>query len=128
VFSTNAYAYWFIHSLTEILFKDALAQARELDAYYAKEGKTKGPFHGIPISLKDQFNVKGHDTTLGYTARSFNPASEDAVLVNILKKLGAVMICKTNIPQSIMVSASFHTVLLEANVISGLRLTTLFGA
>ncbi|UZP46142.1 hypothetical protein NXS19_013954 [Fusarium pseudograminearum] len=89
--------------LTEILFKDALAQARELDAYYTAEGKTKGPLHGIPISLrKDQFNVKGHDTTLGYTARSFNPASEDAVLVNILKRLGAVIICKTNLPQSIM--------------------------
>ncbi|KAH7179331.1 amidase signature domain-containing protein [Fusarium flagelliforme] len=88
--------------LTEILFKDALAQARELDEYYTKEGKTKGPFHGIPISLKDQFNVKGHDTTLGYTGRSFKPASEDAVLVNILKKLGAVVICKTNLPQSIM--------------------------
>ncbi|RGP79520.1 hypothetical protein FLONG3_2268 [Fusarium longipes] len=91
-----------ISRLTEILFEDALTQARELDTYYAKEGKTKGPFHGIPISLKDQFNVKGHDTTLGYTARSSKPASEDAVLVNILKKLGAVMICKTNIPQSIM--------------------------
>ncbi|KAM0241739.1 hypothetical protein ACHAPO_001432 [Fusarium lateritium] len=88
--------------LTEILFKDALDQARELDAYFAKEGKTKGPLHGIPISLKDQFNVKGYDTTLSYTARSFKPASEDAVLVNILKNLGAVMIAKTNLPQSIM--------------------------
>ncbi|RGP66937.1 hypothetical protein FSPOR_6319 [Fusarium sporotrichioides] len=92
----------YIARLTEILFNDALAQARELDTYYAAEGKTKGPLHGIPISLKDQFNVKGHDTTLGYTARSFKPASEDAVLVNILKKLGAVIVAKTNLPQSIM--------------------------
>ncbi|KAM0349096.1 hypothetical protein ACHAPU_004032 [Fusarium lateritium] len=88
--------------LTEILFKDALTEARELDQFYEKEGKVKGPFHGIPISLKDQFNVKGHDTTLGYTSRAFKPASENAVLVEILKKLGAVMICKTNLPQSIM--------------------------
>jgi Asp-tRNA(Asn)/Glu-tRNA(Gln) amidotransferase A subunit family amidase len=86
------------------LFKDALAQAQELDRYYAKEGMPRGPFHGIPISLKDQFNVKGYDTTLGYISRAFKPASEDAVLVNILKQLGAVMICKTNLPQSIMVS------------------------
>ncbi|KAM0214729.1 hypothetical protein ACHAQD_008628 [Fusarium lateritium] len=90
--------------LTEILFKDALAQAQELDRHFAKEGKTTGPFHGVPISLKDQFNVKGYDTTLGYTSRAFKPASEDAVLVNILKKLGAIMICKTNLPQSIMSS------------------------
>jgi amidase len=91
-------------SLTETLFDDALEQARELDAYYTKEGKTKGPFHGVPISLKDQFNVKGCDTTLGYTSKAFKPAKDDAVLVKILKKLGAVIICKTNLPQSIMAS------------------------
>jgi Asp-tRNA(Asn)/Glu-tRNA(Gln) amidotransferase A subunit family amidase len=81
-----------------------LEQAQELDAYYAKEKKTKGPLHGVPISLKDQFNVKCYDTTLGYTSKAFKPAKDDAVLVKILKKLGAVIICKTNLPQSIMVS------------------------
>jgi 5-enolpyruvylshikimate-3-phosphate synthase len=35
--------------------------------------------------------------------RSFAPAQEDAVLVQILKKMGAIVIAKTNIPQSIMV-------------------------
>lgn len=59
--------------------------------------------HGIPITLKDQFNVKGVDTTLGYVGRSFAPASEDAALVQMLKGMGAVIIAKTNLPQSIMV-------------------------
>ena len=36
----------------------ALAQAKALDAYYEKNGKTVGPLHGLPISLKDQFRVK----------------------------------------------------------------------
>jgi amidase len=36
----------------------ALAQAKELDAYYEKNGKTVGPLHGLPISLKDQLRVK----------------------------------------------------------------------
>ena len=36
----------------------ALAQANELDDYYEKNGKTVGPLHGLPISLKDQFRVK----------------------------------------------------------------------
>ncbi|KAI1075770.1 amidase [Whalleya microplaca] len=88
--------------LTEILFQDALAQARELDRYKSEHGKVAGPLHGIPITLKDQFNVKGHDTTLGYVGRSFKPATEDAVLVGMLKKLGAVVLAKTNLPQSIM--------------------------
>jgi Asp-tRNA(Asn)/Glu-tRNA(Gln) amidotransferase A subunit family amidase len=59
--------------------------------------------HGIPITLKDQFNVKGVDTTLGYVGRSFSPAEDDAVLVQILKKMGAIIVAKTNLPQSIMV-------------------------
>ena len=57
------------------------------------------------MTLKDQFNVKGHDTTLGYTGRAFKPASEDAVLVEMLRELGAVIFAKTNLPQSIMASS-----------------------
>lgn len=74
----------------------------------AKCGKPIGPLHGIPMTLKDQFNVKGYDSTLGYTARAFKPASADAILVDMLRKLGAVIIAKTNLPQSIMVC--FHIV------------------
>lgn len=36
----------------------ALMRAKELDEYYAKNGKTVGPLHGLPISLKDQFRIK----------------------------------------------------------------------
>lgn len=62
-----------------------------------------GPLHGVPVSLKDQFNVKGLDSTLGYVGRAFAPAETDAPLVQMLKQLGAVIIAKTNLPQSIMV-------------------------
>jgi Asp-tRNA(Asn)/Glu-tRNA(Gln) amidotransferase A subunit family amidase len=40
---------------------------------------------------------------LGYVGRSFAPAEDDAVLVQMLKKMGAIIIAKTNLPQSIMV-------------------------
>lgn len=56
------------------------------------------------MSLKDQFNVEGIDTTLGYVGRSFKPAKKDAVLVASLRKLGAIIITKTAIPQSILAS------------------------
>ncbi|KAJ4260000.1 hypothetical protein NW757_001951 [Fusarium falciforme] len=92
----------YIARLTEVLFQEALEQAKKLDEFYAKEGKTVGPLHGVPVTLKDQFNVKGRDTTLGYTSRALKPASEDAILVSMLKKLGAIIIAKTNLPQSIM--------------------------
>lgn len=87
------------------MFEDALEQARRLDAEFHATGELKGPLHGIPITVKDQFNVKGVDTTLGYVGRSFDPANEDAVLVQLLKSMGAVIIAKSNLPQSIMVRA-----------------------
>ncbi len=67
-------------------------------------GTVVGPLHGIPMTFKDQFNVQGIDTTLGYVGRSFKPAETDAVLVKIMRKLGAIIIAKTTIPQSILVS------------------------
>ncbi|OHW98182.1 acetamidase protein [Colletotrichum incanum] len=68
----------------------------------AKHGKPIGPLHGIPVTLKDQFNVQGCDSTLGYVGRSFKPAEDDAVVVKIMRSLGAVIIAKSNLPQSIM--------------------------
>jgi amidase len=86
-----------------VYFEDAILRARALDDHYKISGKTLGPLHGLPISLKDQFNVQGLDSTIGYSGRAFAPASEDAAVVKILRRLGAVIIAKTNIPQSLMV-------------------------
>jgi Asp-tRNA(Asn)/Glu-tRNA(Gln) amidotransferase A subunit family amidase len=91
------------NSLTELLFKDALQQAKEMDERFARLGKPVGPLHGVPMTLKDQFNVKGYDTTIGYVGRAFSPATDDAIIVKMLRSLGAVVLSKTNLPQSIMV-------------------------
>ena len=90
-------------SLTEVLFEEAISRSKDLDDYLRINGKPIGPLHGVPVTLKDQFNVKGYDTTIGYTGRCFKPANSDAVLVQILRSMGAVVIAKTNLPQSIMV-------------------------
>lgn len=55
------------------------------------------------MTLKDQFDVEGVDSTIGYVSRAFQPAREDAALVTILQGLGAIILAKTNLPQSIMV-------------------------
>lgn len=80
-----------------------MQQAEELDAYMISEKQPIGPLHGLVVTLKDQFNIKGYDSTLGYVGRSFNPAIDDAVLVKMLKSLGAIVLAKSNLPQSIMV-------------------------
>jgi len=92
-----------------VVFEGALEQARNLDVHFKSAQKPKGPLHGIPITLKDQFNLKDVDTTLGYVGRSFSPANEDAVLVQMLKDMGAIIIAKTNLPQSIMVCLRLNT-------------------
>ncbi|EPE04144.1 acetamidase [Ophiostoma piceae UAMH 11346] len=88
-------------SFTEIIFADALERAKELDKI-AKEDRSKLPLFGVPVTLKDQFDVAGYDSTIGYVGRAFSPAEEDGALVKILKSQGAVILAKTNLPQSIM--------------------------
>jgi amidase len=89
--------------LTEICFEQALARAKELDDYFEKHGRLVGPLHGVPMTLKDQFDIASFDTTLGYVGKAFQPAKEDAILVKLIKEMGAIILAKTNLPQSIMV-------------------------
>ncbi|XP_063155914.1 fatty-acid amide hydrolase 1-like [Candoia aspera] len=62
----------------------------------------KGLLYGIPVSIKDSINCKGCDSTLGFTKRLFQPAEEDAVVVQVLKHQGAIPFVKTNVPQSLL--------------------------
>ncbi|TIA67924.1 amidase family protein [Aureobasidium pullulans] len=93
--------------LTEIMFDQALERARFLDEYMEKEGHPIGPLHGLPISIKDSFNVAGVQSTLGYVSFiDHAPADKNSPLVDILLSLGAVLHVKTNIPQTLMTADS----------------------
>lgn len=65
------------------------------------------------MTLKDQFDVQGVDSTLGYVGRAGKPAGDDAVIVSLLRQLGAVIIAKSNLPQSIMVSIAVISIQCE---------------
>jgi len=88
--------------LTEIFFLDAIKRAKFLDAEYSRTGKILGPLHGVPVSLKDTFKVKGYDASIGIASLAENPATENSLLVDILLQQGAVIYCKTGIPQTLM--------------------------
>lgn len=105
-----AIAQQLINCLTEIFFDEAFARAKELDEYHAKTGKTVGPLHGLPISLKDQFNIKGYDSTIGYVAWANKPATEDSTLVTLLVAAGAVPYVKTNVPTTLMMGESVNNI------------------
>lgn len=91
--------------LTEIFIDEGLARAKELDAHLARTGKVVGPLHGLPVSIKDHILLKGHDTSSGYVAWAGKyVADRDAVVVDILRKAGAVLYVKTANPQTLLVS------------------------
>lgn len=91
------------------MFQQAQERAKELDQLREK-GQLAGPLHGLPVSIKDSFQVKGTDATLGFVAYLGNgPSQENSCLVDVLLGLGAVLYCKTNIPQTLMVSISSYT-------------------
>jgi Asp-tRNA(Asn)/Glu-tRNA(Gln) amidotransferase A subunit family amidase len=105
-----AIAHQLINCLTEIFFDDALKRAAELDAHLEAGKPPLGLLHGIPVSLKDMFKVRGYDSSLGLAALSFKPATENSVLVDLLLNSGAVLYCKTNVPQALMALDSHNNV------------------
>lgn len=93
------------------MFDAALARAAELDEHYAATGKLVGPLHGLPISIKDSFNVPGVQTTIGYVSWLANPpATNPSALVTLLLRAGAVLHVKTNVPQTLMTADSHNNI------------------
>ncbi|SCW00944.1 LAFE_0D01574g1_1 [Lachancea fermentati] len=82
--------------------EEALARARELDEYYKKTGKTVGPMHGLPMSLKEHYGFKGKTTNAGFASMIDHFTADDALTTAIFRKAGAVFYIRTTQPQSLM--------------------------
>ncbi|KAH6670505.1 amidase signature domain-containing protein [Halenospora varia] len=97
--------------LTEIFFGEAIETARALDEdRRANPTKPLRPLHGLPISLKDSFKLQGKDATIGLVCFVNDPAENDSALVTMLKSLGAILYCKTNVPQTMMTADSENNI------------------
>jgi amidase len=77
-------------------FERALKTARDADAALAR-GETK-PLLGIPLTVKESFNVAGLPTTWGIPAQKNFVATDDALSVSRVKDAGGVVLGKTNVP------------------------------
>ena len=75
----------------------ALRRAEQLDEHLASTNCTVGPLHGLPISVKDQCRLKGTETTCGFIYPIGHRDTDDAVVVQILQKAGAVIFAKTSL-------------------------------
>src|ERR1043166_2860254 len=84
-----------LNAFYEVFTAEARAEAeramREL-----REGRDRGPLHGIPVGIKDLIDVAGHVTTSG-AHKGFHPppAREDAEVIKSLRAAGAVILGKT---------------------------------
>lgn len=75
--------------------EEALEAARSL-ADEAARGASRGPLHGVPVAVKDLFDVAGWETSGCCQAYRGSLAREDSALVRRLRGAGAVLLGKTN--------------------------------
>ncbi len=77
---------------------NALSDARALDAERAA-GKVRGPLHGIPVLVKDNYDLTGTASTAGSLALAGWTSNKDSFAVKKLKEAGAVVIAKANLSE-----------------------------
>ncbi len=95
-----------VNALVVVDRAGALKAARAADRALAGKGGKLGPLHGVPITIKEAFDVKGLRTTASHPPLKDNVATSDATLVARLRAAGAVILGKTNVPE---LCADFQT-------------------
>ena len=86
-----------INAVVILLAEQALEQARRADDAMAR-GEMTGPLHGVPVTVKESWDVAGLPSTFGLSSLRDNIAGHDALAVSRLKAAGAVLLGKTNVP------------------------------
>lgn len=87
-----------VNAIVTLLADEALEQAAAADKKLAR-GEEVGPLHGLPVAHKDLVETKGIRTTYGSPIYRDNVPTRDALIVDRLKRAGAISIGKTNTPE-----------------------------
>jgi amidase len=95
-----------VNALVVVDRAGALKAAKAADRALVKKSEPLGPLHGVPITIKEAFDVKGLHTTSSHPPLKDNVATSDATLVARLRAAGAVILGKTNVPE---LCADFQT-------------------
>jgi amidase len=94
-----------VNAVTVPLVDEAMAAAATADQAIAA-GRSLGPLHGVPFTVKENIDVEGGPTTAGVAAFRNNVAPADAVLVARMRSAGAIPVARTNLPDFAL---RFHT-------------------
>ncbi len=85
-----------LNAFITILADEAREQARDADREIAA-GRYRGPLHGVPLSVKDLFDIAGTKTTAASRVRQEHIAERDAPSIAVLRDAGAIFVGKTNL-------------------------------
>ena len=84
-----------INAFALVLADEARSQAHAAEAEI-REGRWRGPLHGIPVGIKDFYDTAGVRTTAAFKPFATRVPQADAVSVATLKDAGAIVVGKTN--------------------------------
>ncbi len=79
-----------------VLGEQALAEAKNAE-HDLSRGEDRGPLHGIPIAVKDNFDSADIRTTCASAILRNNTPAKDAAALHVLREAGAVLLGKTNL-------------------------------
>jgi aspartyl-tRNA(Asn)/glutamyl-tRNA(Gln) amidotransferase subunit A len=99
-----------LHATWALEGDEALTQAEASQKRWLK-GAPQGPLDGVPVTIKENIATKGVPVPLGTAATELVPAAADAPPAARLREAGAVILCKTTMPDYGMLSSglsSFH--------------------
>jgi fatty acid amide hydrolase len=82
-----------LRAFTQVFHERALAEADRADR------ERRGSLCGLPVSVKENFDIAGEATTMGVVGRAGTKARADAAMVTALREAGAVILGRTNLSQ-----------------------------
>ena len=94
-----------INAFVSVFAENALKAARESEVWLAR-GEPLGLLHGVPVTVKDSFDIAGQATLAGSRLRTGHRAAEDSAAVTRLRQEGAILLGRTNTPEML---ASYET-------------------
>ncbi len=98
-----------LNAVVLALADTARAAARDADAALAR-GESSGPFHGVPMTVKDAWEVAGTPSTGGTLGRARYIPQKDATVIERMRAAGAIPIGMTNLPELSMAFESDNLV------------------
>jgi amidase len=97
-----------VNAVVTLVAELALAAAAEADDRQAR-GETLGPLHGLPVAHKDLLATRGIRTTFGSPLYKDHVPTEDDIVVERMRRAGAITVGKTNTPEFGAGSQTFNT-------------------